>query len=133
VRRRAARAFAFEILSDPATHFQIRSSESNWSHELARAKRACGHGRRANDGSWSAKVRSFDLHYDHASAAAQDGALLGAHFVSRRGRYWGACHQKAGAPLRAYARDIGLAFQIADDLLDVGGDAETAGKAAAQG
>ncbi|MEM7722992.1 MAG: farnesyl diphosphate synthase [Pseudomonadota bacterium] len=33
------------------------------------------------------------------------------------------------APLRQYARAIGLAFQIADDILDVKGDAATAGKA----
>lgn len=32
------------------------------------------------------------------------------------------------APLYRYARDLGLAFQIADDLLDVQGDAETTGK-----
>jgi farnesyl diphosphate synthase len=31
--------------------------------------------------------------------------------------------------LRGYARDIGLAFQIADDIMDVEGDPELAGKA----
>lgn len=33
------------------------------------------------------------------------------------------------APLRDYARALGLAFQIADDILDVEGDAATVGKA----
>lgn len=32
-------------------------------------------------------------------------------------------------PLARYARDLGLAFQIADDILDVEGDAATVGKA----
>jgi farnesyl diphosphate synthase len=31
-------------------------------------------------------------------------------------------------PLRHYARALGLAFQIADDILDVEGDAQKAGK-----
>ncbi len=46
---------------------------------------------------------------------------------------WAACAgpvlaQADPAPLRAYARALGLAFQIADDILDVEGDAAKAGK-----
>ncbi len=46
---------------------------------------------------------------------------------------WSACTgarlaQADPAPLRQYAQALGLAFQIADDILDVEGDAEKAGK-----
>jgi farnesyl diphosphate synthase len=49
--------------------------------------------------------------------SCEAGAILGK--VSNASRH----------ALRAYAHDLGLAFQIADDLIDVEGDAETAGKA----
>ncbi|WP_164662259.1 polyprenyl synthetase family protein [Tropicibacter sp. Alg240-R139] len=46
---------------------------------------------------------------------------------------WSACAgarmaQADTAPLRQYAQALGLAFQIADDILDVEGDAQKAGK-----
>mgnify|MGYP001796026355 CR=1 FL=1 len=55
------------------------------------------------------------------------GALLAASV--EMGAILGKVPPEGRAHLRAYARDIGLAFQIADDLLDVEGDAEKAGKA----
>ena len=55
------------------------------------------------------------------------GALLAASV--EMGAVLGKVPVEGRAHLRAYSRDIGLAFQIADDLLDVEGDAEKAGKA----
>jgi farnesyl diphosphate synthase len=55
------------------------------------------------------------------------GALLGA--AAEMGAILGRVPEEGRSHLRNYARDIGLAFQIADDLLDVEGDEAAAGKA----
>jgi len=55
------------------------------------------------------------------------GALLGA--AVEMGAILGRLPDEGRGHLRAYARDIGLAFQIADDLLDAEGDETLAGKA----
>jgi farnesyl diphosphate synthase len=44
------------------------------------------------------------------------------------GAIMGKASEQARLALQHYAHDIGLAFQIADDLLDVEGDADEVGK-----
>ena len=70
---------------------------------------------------------SLDLHNITRLQQLKTGALLGA--AVEMGAVLGKVPEEARAHLRAYARDIGLAFQIADDLLDEEGDEELAGKA----
>jgi farnesyl diphosphate synthase len=58
------------------------------------------------------------------------GALIA--FACEAGAILGKAPQEARLGLRGYAHDLGLAFQIADDLLDVEGSAETTGKPVGQ-
>ncbi|MFO0902989.1 MAG: polyprenyl synthetase family protein [Pirellulales bacterium] len=44
------------------------------------------------------------------------------------GAHYGGASDAAAEELAAYGRDLGIAFQIADDLLDLQGDEETTGK-----
>jgi len=55
------------------------------------------------------------------------GALIA--FCVEAGAILARVKEEARTCLRGYARDLGLAFQIADDLLDVEGDAAVTGKA----
>ncbi len=75
----------------------------------------------------AAASESFDLHTITRLQQLKTGALLGA--AVEMGAILGHVSQEGRVHLRNYARDIGLAFQIADDLLDHEGDADKAGKA----
>ena len=59
--------------------------------------------------------------------AMKTGALID-YAVRAGGLVSGASNEQLTA-LSGYARDMGLAFQIQDDILDITGDAETVGKA----
>ena len=75
----------------------------------------------------AAEESSFDLPTTTRLQQLKTGALFG--FCLEAGAIMGRLPTEARTPLRGYARDLGLAFQIADDLIDATGDAATAGKA----
>ena len=60
--------------------------------------------------------------------ARKTGALIRAAAVS--GAIMAGGDERAVEAIDAYAADVGLAFQIVDDILDVEGDASTLGKSA---
>ncbi|HEX2794634.1 MAG TPA: farnesyl diphosphate synthase, partial [Croceicoccus sp.] len=73
------------------------------------------------------KGESFDLHTVTRLQQLKTGALLSASV--EMGAILGRVPPEGRVHLKNYSRDIGLAFQIADDLLDHEGDEELAGKA----
>jgi len=83
----------------------------------------------------AAETADFDLAAVTRLQQLKTGALIG--FCLEAGAILGHVPPEGRRPIRAYARDIGLAFQIADDLLDVEGQVDLTGKAvgkdAAQG
>ena len=118
-------ALAFEILADEATHADpfVRVELVA---ELARAAGPAGMaGGQAMD--LAAETETFDLPTTTKLQALKTGALSG--FCVEAGAIMGRVPPEGRSRLRAFARDVGLAFQIADDLLDVEGDEEAAGKA----
>jgi farnesyl diphosphate synthase len=74
-----------------------------------------------------AEKSAFDLQTVTRLQALKTGALIAASV--EMGAILGHVPPEGRAHLKGYARDIGLAFQIADDILDVEGDPELAGKA----
>ena len=121
----ALHALAFDIL----TQNDVSSDPFVRSELVSVLARASGHegmaGGQVMD--MAADEEDYDLHQVTRLQQLKTGALLGASV--EMGAILGRVPPEGRAHLRAYARDIGLAFQIADDLLDVEGDEELAGKA----
>lgn len=118
-------AFAFEVLADPAT-----SADPFTRVELLQTLgQASGQQGMAGGQMMDlvAETSEFDLQTITRLQQLKTGALLGA--AVEMGAILGRIPPEGRTHLRGYARDIGLAFQIADDLIDHEGDASVAGKA----
>jgi farnesyl diphosphate synthase len=118
-------ALAFEVIADPETHADpfVRAELTL---ELAKAAGAGGMaGGQMMD--IVAESEDFDLAAVTRLQQLKTGALIG--FCLEAGAILGHVPPEGRRVVRAYARDIGLAFQIADDLLDVEGAQEVTGKA----
>jgi farnesyl diphosphate synthase len=117
-------ALAFEILADPATHADpfVRAELVM---DLARAAGPAGMaGGQMMD--LEAEKTRFDLATVTRLQQMKTGALISASVEA--GAILGRLPVEGRTGLHGYARDLGLAFQIADDLLDAEGDEAVAGK-----
>jgi farnesyl diphosphate synthase len=117
-------ALAFEILADPSTH------DDPWVRnelvlELARAAGPSGMaGGQMMD--LAAEGQELDLPAITRLQQLKTGALI--EYAVEAGCIMAKLPPEARTPYRGYARNIGLAFQIADDLIDHSGDEAAAGK-----
>jgi farnesyl diphosphate synthase len=119
---------AFAVLADPGTHADP-AVRAELVAGLAAAAGAAGMvGGQMIDIS-PARAR-LDLAGITALQSLKTGALI--TFSCDAGAILGAAPEAERGALRAYAADLGLAFQIADDLLDAEGTAEELGKPTGQ-
>jgi len=118
-------AFAFEVLADPAT-----SADPFVRIELVKALgHASGFQGMAGGQMMDIVAESsrFDLPTVTRLQQLKTGALLAA--AVEMGAILGHVPPEGRTHMHGYARDIGLAFQIADDLIDHEGDEAIVGKA----
>jgi len=117
-------ALAFEVLADEATH-EDPFVRAELIAELARASGPSGMA-----GGQMLDLTAVEAKPDLAAVTRlqqlKTGALIG--FCLEAGGIMGRVPVEGRRPLRGYARDVGLGFQITDDLLDVEGEEEKTGK-----
>jgi farnesyl diphosphate synthase len=116
---------AFDMLSDPQSHADpaIRADL------VAVLARACGVGGMAGGQmlDLSAEGKKPDADEVRTIQLMKTGALFAA--ACETGALWAGAGDDDRAALAEYGRMLGLAFQIADDLIDIHASPETAGKA----
>lgn len=117
-------ALAFELLADEATH-EDPFVRAELVAELARASGPAGMaGGQMMD--LVAARTELDLAMVTRLQQLKTGALIG--WCLEAAAIMGRAPPEGRTGLRGYARDLGLAFQIADDLLDVEGEEAKTGK-----
>jgi farnesyl diphosphate synthase len=119
---------AFELLAEPATH-PDGAVRSRLALELARAS-----GREGMVGGQMidiyAEQKTFDLAGIEELQRLKTGAII--RFSAMAGGIVAGASDAEIEALRLFSEDLGLAFQIVDDLLDAFGDAEALGKPVGQ-
>jgi farnesyl diphosphate synthase len=120
----ALQALAFEVLTEPATHpdAAVRCALALGLARAAGAAGMCG-GQMID---LLAEGQALDLDQVLELQRLKTGALI--RFACESGAVLGAASEADRAALAAFAADLGLAFQIQDDLLDLTGDAAKTGK-----
>ena len=124
----ALQSLAFEVLASDATHPDpaVRVDLIRLLASAAGAAGMCG-GQMID---LEAEKRRLGFEQTVVLQQLKTGALF--RFASESGAVLGGASSPEQASLRAFADDLGLAFQIKDDLLDIQGDPSLTGKALGQ-
>ena len=121
----ALHALAFELLADEKNHHDpFVRAELSYCLAVAAGPNGMAGGQMMD---LAAETATFDLPTVTRLQQLKTGVLISA--CVEMGAILGRVPSDSRTGLRGYAHDLGLAFQIADDILDVEGDEDLAGKA----